>query len=157
MQVLPRQYTDARTYNMLISVCVRAKDLTQALHAADMLESTGRKLDTILYTNLIGGVLPDPHSKMCIIAAVSCGVFQCFYCLDLQLHMSCMCTRLLTWHQADRAPVSAVCAAVGTADKAFQLYTSMKAEGLKSDPQVLAAPLDVPHSHEVYHIQVWLE
>ena len=57
MQVLPRQYTDARTYNMLISVCVRAKDLTQALHAADMLESTGRKLDTILYTNLIGGVL----------------------------------------------------------------------------------------------------
>ena len=55
MQVLPRQYTDARTYNMLISVCVRAKDLTQALHAADMLESTGRKLDTILYTNLIGG------------------------------------------------------------------------------------------------------
>ena len=41
------------------------------------------------------------------------------------------------------APVSAVCAAVGTADKAFQLYTSMKAEGLKSDPQVLAAPLDI--------------
>ena len=55
VQVLPRQYTDASTYNMLISVCVRAKDLTQALHAADMFRSTGRKLDTILYTNLIGG------------------------------------------------------------------------------------------------------
>ena len=40
---------------MLISVCVKAKDLTQALHAADMFRSTGRKLDTILYTNLIGG------------------------------------------------------------------------------------------------------
>lgn len=41
---------------MLISVCVKARDLTQALHAADMLESTGRRLDTILYTNLISGV-----------------------------------------------------------------------------------------------------
>ena len=41
---------------MLISVCVKAKDLTQALHAGDMLKSTGRKLDTILYTNLIGGL-----------------------------------------------------------------------------------------------------
>ena len=54
-QVLPRKFTDARTYNMLVSVCVKAKDLTQALHAADMLKSTGRKLDTILYTNLISG------------------------------------------------------------------------------------------------------
>lgn len=54
-QVLPRKFTDARTYNMLVSVCVKARDLTQALHAADMLRSTGRKLDTILYTNLIGG------------------------------------------------------------------------------------------------------
>lgn len=56
--MLPRQYTEASTYNMLISVCVKAKDLTQALHAADMFRSTGRKLDTILYTNLIGGQLP---------------------------------------------------------------------------------------------------
>jgi len=40
---------------MLVSVCVKARDLTQALHAADMLRSTGRKLDTILYTNLISG------------------------------------------------------------------------------------------------------
>lgn len=56
-QVLPRQYTDARTYNMLISVCVKAKDLTEALHAADMMRSTGKRLDTILYTNLIGGQL----------------------------------------------------------------------------------------------------
>ncbi|CAL8460572.1 g101 [Coccomyxa elongata] len=53
VQVLPRKFTDARTYNMLVSVCVKAKDLTNALHAADMLRSTGRKLDTILYTNLI--------------------------------------------------------------------------------------------------------
>ena len=77
MQVLPRQYTDARTYNMLISVCVRAKDLTQALHAADMLESTGRKLDTILYTNLIGGELLDHSLKVYRPAAEACGVKCC--------------------------------------------------------------------------------
>ncbi len=59
-QVLPRSYTDARTYNMLVSVCVKACDLTEALHAADMLKSTGRKLDTILYTNLICGAVPLP-------------------------------------------------------------------------------------------------
>jgi pentatricopeptide repeat protein len=54
-QILPRRLTDERTYNMLVSVCVRGRDLTQALHAADMLKTTGRRLDTILYTNLIGG------------------------------------------------------------------------------------------------------
>ena len=53
--MLPRQYMDARSYNMLVSVCVAAKDLVAAMHAADMLKSTGRKPDTILYTNLITG------------------------------------------------------------------------------------------------------
>ncbi|KAK9820618.1 hypothetical protein WJX72_012335 [[Myrmecia] bisecta] len=53
VQVLPRRYVDSRTYNMLVSVCVRAKDLAAALRAGDMLKSTGSKLDTILYTNLI--------------------------------------------------------------------------------------------------------
>ena len=42
---------------------------------------------------------------------------------------------LESWNNIDGLP-HAVCAAVGNADKAFQLYTSMKAEGVKSDPQV---------------------
>jgi len=53
IQVLPREYVDARTYNMLVSVCVRAADIAAALKAADMLRSTGLKLDVLLYTNLI--------------------------------------------------------------------------------------------------------
>ena len=55
VQLLPRRYADARTYNMLVSVCAAARDVTAALHAADMLKSTGRKMDTIMYTNLITG------------------------------------------------------------------------------------------------------
>ena len=53
LQVLPRNYADARTYNMLVSVCVAARDLKGALAAADMFESTGGRLDTMMYTNLI--------------------------------------------------------------------------------------------------------
>lgn len=41
VQVLPRQYVDTRTYNMLVSVCVAASDLKAAMAAADMLVSTG--------------------------------------------------------------------------------------------------------------------
>lgn len=36
-----------------------------------------------------------------------------------------------------------MCAAVGNADKAFQLYASMKAEGVKSDPQVIRCALSI--------------
>lgn len=55
VQLLPRRYADSRTYNMLVSVCAAARDVNAALHAADMMKRTGRKLDTILYTNLITG------------------------------------------------------------------------------------------------------
>ena len=53
VQLLPRQLVDGRTYNMLVSVCVAARDLPSALKAAEMYKATGRQLDTILYTNLI--------------------------------------------------------------------------------------------------------
>ncbi len=56
VQLLPRRYADTRTYNMLVTVCGAAGDVTSALHAADMLRSTGGKPDTIMYTNLIAGV-----------------------------------------------------------------------------------------------------
>jgi pentatricopeptide repeat protein len=57
-QLVPRAYTLPATYNMLITVCVRAQDLPHALQAADMMRSTGRRLDTILYTNLLHGAGP---------------------------------------------------------------------------------------------------
>lgn len=53
MQLFPRQYVDARTYNMLISVCAEVGDVKNALRAADMLRAAGLRMDTILYTNLI--------------------------------------------------------------------------------------------------------
>ena len=55
VQLLPRRYADARTYNMLVSVCAAAGDVKSALRAADMLKQTGKKIDTIMYTNLIAG------------------------------------------------------------------------------------------------------
>ena len=63
VQLLPRRYADTRTYNMLVSVCAAAADVTSALHAADMLRSTGGKPDTIMYTNLIAG--PRSNGRPC--------------------------------------------------------------------------------------------
>lgn len=53
VQLLPSHMTDARTYNMLVSVCIAARDLPMALKAGTMLKDSGRQLDTFLYTNLI--------------------------------------------------------------------------------------------------------
>ena len=55
VQLLPSRLTDARTYNMLVSVCIAARDLPSALKVGEMLKQTGRKLDTYLYTSLITG------------------------------------------------------------------------------------------------------
>ena len=58
VHILPRAYAQLQTYNMVVTVCIRAKDMASALQAADMLRSTGRKPDAFLYTNLISGVWP---------------------------------------------------------------------------------------------------
>ena len=63
VQLLPPQFTDARVYNMVITACVAACDLPAALEAAEHLRASGRKPDTILYTNLITGALSDPASS----------------------------------------------------------------------------------------------
>ena len=57
VQLLPSHMTDARTFNMLVSVCIAARDLPMALQAGMMLKNTGRRLDTFLYTSLITGKL----------------------------------------------------------------------------------------------------
>ena len=53
VQLIPRQYVDKRTYNMLLSVCAEAGDVKSAVRVADMLRAAGHKMDTILYTNII--------------------------------------------------------------------------------------------------------
>jgi pentatricopeptide repeat protein len=53
VQLLPRQYVDARTYNMVLTVCANAGDLRSALQVADMLQAAGLKQDAIIYTNLL--------------------------------------------------------------------------------------------------------
>ena len=58
VQLLPAQFTDARAYNMVVTACVAACDLPAALEAAEHLRASDRKLDTILYTNLITGTAP---------------------------------------------------------------------------------------------------
>ena len=55
---VPPHQADARVYNMLVSVCVAAQDVPAALAAGEMLRSTGRSWDAILYTNIITGEGP---------------------------------------------------------------------------------------------------
>ncbi len=81
VQLLPSHMTDARTYNMLVSVCIAARDLPMALQAGMMLKNTGRRLDTFLYTNLITGKisfvpLATQHSANKQLDAYS--VFECW-------------------------------------------------------------------------------
>ena len=59
IQILPRNYATLSTYNMVLSVCVKAKDLAAARQVVDMLRSTGQKADAIIYYSLITG--PTPH------------------------------------------------------------------------------------------------
>lgn len=69
VQLLPRQFVDARTYNMLLSVCAEAGDIHNAMLVADMLRAAGHRMDTILYTNLI---------KACAAAGDAEQAFQLF-------------------------------------------------------------------------------
>ena len=55
VEILPRMYTSLATYNMLITVCIQAKDLPAAMQALDLLRANGYKPDSILYNNLITG------------------------------------------------------------------------------------------------------
>ena len=150
-QILPRALTDERTYNMLVSVCVRGRDLTQALHAADMLKTSGRRLDTILYTNLIGGARPAPllpHGPVGLQPAARHWQthreehLQEFWPVTAaQQQALCMAYRATRSASLEARPAvgaGAVCASVGDADAAFQLYAAMKAEGVKTEPQARA-------------------
>ena len=64
VQLLPSQVTDARTYNMLVSVCIAARDLPMALKAGIMMKDSGKQLDTFLYTNLITACAMEGDADM---------------------------------------------------------------------------------------------
>jgi len=55
LEILPHEFTNLQTYNMVVTVCIRARDMAAAMQAADILRSTGRKPDAVLYNNLIKG------------------------------------------------------------------------------------------------------
>lgn len=56
VQMLPDSAVDARTYNLLVTVCVKARDLKSALDVKKAVVDNGHRLDRILYTNLISGL-----------------------------------------------------------------------------------------------------
>lgn len=64
VNTLPPEFTSLQTFTMLVSVCISARDVTTAMQVAAMLRSSGRKPDTILYTNLITGT---PHFPMALV------------------------------------------------------------------------------------------
>lgn len=55
VQMLPKTAVDKRTYNLLVSVCVKAQDLKSALDIKKIVEGNGYGVDLVLYTNLIAG------------------------------------------------------------------------------------------------------
>lgn len=55
VELLPKEFVDCRTYNMLATVCVDVNDLENALVAADRMQKRGFALDLPMYTNLISG------------------------------------------------------------------------------------------------------
>ena len=46
-------------WDLQVSVCAAARDSDAAQQVAEMWRSTGRELDTILYTNVIAGLILD--------------------------------------------------------------------------------------------------
>lgn len=149
VQVLPRQYVDTRTYNMLVSVCVAASDLKAAMAAADMLVSTGA---LVVLGTCIAGWLPAPGNPQP--ASTRDIVLLHHQCCTCMLHapsppftpsppsspsppsppctpsppfLAAGCkldTRLYT-------NLIAACSRVGAVEQAFQLYADMKVEKVK--------------------------
>ena len=97
VKLLPSHMTDARTYNMLVSVCIAARDLPMALQAGMMLRNTGRRLDTFLYTSLItGGHVSDSDTTH--LHAVLASQHTCVPSV-YQVH-----TCMLSWHTCPPGP-----------------------------------------------------
>ena len=151
VQLLPRQYADTRTYNMLLTVCAEAADLRAALRVADMARGVGIKPDTILYTNLIKGEGEEAERALFFREMAALRRSGGGSCLPLppgdarapslqqQLALS-----EAVWSPRPRPapapppPAPAVCATVGDAEQAFQQYADMRAAGVPAEKQVYA-------------------
>eukprot|EP00803_Ostreobium_quekettii_P011523 evm.model.scf_535.6 EVM.evm.TU.scf_535.6 scf_535:44271-50781(-) len=127
LQVLPREFVDARTYNMLVTVCVRASNLAAALKAADMMKSTGLKLDVYLYTNLIKAcsVAGDVNTAFDLYAELkSAGIRP-----DCQVHsvLTSTCAQAMKNPQLERREQLVLL------ERAVHLLEDMKNSNLKPD------------------------
>ena len=171
MQLLPRRYADTRTYNMLVTVCGAAGDVTSALHAADMLRSTGGKPDTIMYTNLIAGAQDRSNTVYCTTLTLLLLVFydptrknaaHCKDCARMQEGEHCRADRALlcddslprrhwrdsrsssiAWRIDQMSPRScAACAAGADAEEAFRLYGEMRRDCVPLECQTFSALLN---------------
>ena len=156
VQLLPRRYADTRTYNMLVSVCAAAGDVTSALHAADMLRSTGGKPDTIMYTNLIAGARAMLHfvsyrfSQQTGVTDLAhhqrCAIVDVNLSPALTLHKGCPAAHVLRLQltpESEKAHNNcAACAAGADADEAFRLYGQMRRDGVPLECQTFSALLN---------------
>ncbi|KAI8105889.1 hypothetical protein M9434_000468 [Picochlorum sp. BPE23] len=139
IQLFPRKHVDARTYNMLISVCAEAGDVRAALRSADMLKAAGLKLDTILYTNLI---------KVCAAASNADLAFEIFKEMKssgvkIEKHVfatmvsACGAQIASLSHEADRRDQLVLL------ERAFELVESMGSIGIRPDAAVWNALISV--------------
>lgn len=139
VQLFPRKHVDARTYNMLVSVCAEAGDVKAALRSADMLKAAGLKLDTILYTNLI---------KVCAAAANADRAFDIFKEMTasgvkIEKHVfatmlnACAAQILTLNHEADRRNQLVLL------ERAFELVESMDDLHVRPDAAVWNALISV--------------
>lgn len=53
IQLLPSQYTNEKTYNMLLGVCIQARNVKFAIHATHLMNESSIKIDYKHYTQLI--------------------------------------------------------------------------------------------------------
>lgn len=72
VKMLPDGVVDVRTYNLLISVCAKARDHMSALLVKEMMTKNGHQLDTVLYTNLISGLRMDLLAHLSIDSIIVC-------------------------------------------------------------------------------------
>ncbi len=139
VQLFPRKFVDARTYNMLVSVCAETGDVKQAMRCADMLKMSGLKMDTILYTNLI---------KVCARAAdadVAFDIYKDMLASGVKVEKHVYATMLKACaaqivdlnHEADRRNQLVLL------ERAFELVASMEEMHVRPDVAVWNALISV--------------
>jgi pentatricopeptide repeat protein len=139
VQLFPRKFVDARTYNMLVSVCTETGDVKQAMRCADMLKMSGLKMDTILYTNLI---------KVCARAAdadVAFDIYKDMLASGVKVEKHVYATMLKACaaqivdlnHEADRRNQLVLL------ERAFELVASMEEMHVRPDVAVWNALISV--------------